>query len=158
MGTFAVVSAYIQKIALVLMPLAGMMLIFYSAYQLWKDLRGAERKKIRERLREEESRKKAKKIEMSIAKQTKSEQSIFDAILGQISLTQKLEVWIQQAGSHDGVAGSGIGGIGCCCRWIDIEIFHLEYHCPDDNRWISSYCCHQNDGEDAYEKTCRSVA
>ncbi len=96
MGTFAVVNAYIKQAMLILMPVAGIMLVFYSGYQLWKDLRGAERKKIRERLREDASRKKAKKAELSITKQ-KAEQSIFAQILGKISITKKLEQWIQQA-------------------------------------------------------------
>ena len=96
MGTFAVINAYIKEAMLILMPLAGMMLIFYSGYQLWKDLRGSDRKKIRERLREDAVRKQVKKAELSITKQ-KSEQFFLSNILNRISITQKLEKWIVQA-------------------------------------------------------------
>ncbi len=96
MGTFAVINAYVKEAMLILMPLAGMMLIFYSGYQLWKDLRGKDRRKIRERLREDAIRKQVKKAELSITKQ-KSEESVLTHILNKISITQKLEKWIVQA-------------------------------------------------------------
>ncbi len=97
MGSISVISAYAKSIMLVLMPLAGMMLIFYSGFQLWKDLRGADRKKIRERLREDESRQRAKKLEQSIARQSKQEKPFFERAIQQVTLTKKIDKWISQA-------------------------------------------------------------
>jgi len=95
MGNFAVIKDYLISIFLVLMPVAGMMLIFYSAYTLWRDVRGVERKKIRDRLREEDARRQAKKAEQSILKDTRN-QSIFETILPKLSLTKKIDKWIEQ--------------------------------------------------------------
>ncbi len=96
MSTFEVINAYIQKSMLILMPLAGITLIVFSAYQLWKDLRKNERKKIKERLREEKIKKQVKKIELAIHGQT-APTNIIEQILAKISITQKLDRWIQQA-------------------------------------------------------------
>jgi tight adherence protein B len=97
MSSFIVIKEYMISFFLILMPVAGMMLIFYSAFTLWKDLRSGEKRKIRERLREEEARRQSKKLDQSIMKQTKSDTSLFERIVRQISLTRKIDKWIVQA-------------------------------------------------------------
>lgn len=97
MGSLSVIQSYATTIFLILMPVAGMMLIFYSAFTLWKDLRDGEKKKIRERLRDEAVRKQAKKIEQSIMKQTKVDFSFVERLLRQMSLTRKIDKWLLQA-------------------------------------------------------------
>lgn len=97
MSSFAVINSYLSSFMLVLMPVAGMMLIFYSVFTLWKDVRGTDRKKIRERLREEDARNHAKRVEQSIAKQSNSETSLFKQIFGQAGLTKKIDKAIVQA-------------------------------------------------------------
>jgi tight adherence protein B len=82
---------------IILLPLAGMMLVFYSLFMLWRDLRGGDKKRILERLREEDVLRHSKKLEQSIRKQSQSEQAAFSSILNQISLTKKVERWIEQA-------------------------------------------------------------
>ncbi|MFA5866278.1 MAG: type II secretion system F family protein [Phycisphaerae bacterium] len=96
MSSLDLINSYITSIMIVLMPLAGMMLISYSAYTLWKDLRGSERKKIQQRLREDDT-KHIKKIEQSIAKANKSQKTFVEIMLHRISLTRKMDQWIVQA-------------------------------------------------------------
>jgi tight adherence protein B len=97
MSSFAVINSYLSSFMLILMPIAGMMLIFYSVVTIWKDVRGADRKKIRERLREEDALKHAKRVEQSIAKQANTETSVFKQVLGRASLTKKIDKAIVQA-------------------------------------------------------------
>jgi tight adherence protein B len=94
---FDLLNKYVTSAFLVLLPIAGMMLIFYSAYQLWRDLRGAEKRKIRERLNEDAMQKKAKRFEQSIRKQDNIDSTLFVGLLKNISLTKKVDKWIEQA-------------------------------------------------------------
>lgn len=96
MGTFSVVSAYVQKIILILMPIAGITLIVFSVYQVWRDLSYSNRRKIKERLKEEKIKKQAKKIELLLSKEN-IPRNFFDKLLSKVSLTQNLDKWIQQA-------------------------------------------------------------
>jgi len=91
------ISSLFSNLIIALMPLAGMMLICYSGYQLWRDLRGTERKKIQERLREDDARRQTQKLEQSIRKQNPNEKTFFELLIGRISLTGKIDRWIEQA-------------------------------------------------------------
>jgi tight adherence protein B len=95
MSGFAAIQDYIGNIMLVLLPVAGMMLVFYSAYQLWKDVNGGERKRIRERLKENDA-KRNKRIEQSIRKAANDEKTTLEQILSKISLTQQIDRCIEQ--------------------------------------------------------------
>ncbi len=97
MSSFAVINSYLSSIMLILMPVAGMMLLFYSVFTLWKDIRGTDRKKIRERLREEDALKHAKRVEQSIAKQANTDTGVLKQLLGRVSLTKKIDKAIVQA-------------------------------------------------------------
>jgi len=96
-STVSVINSYLSSIMVVMLPLAGMMLVFYSAYMLWRDLRGGDKKRILERLRDEDVRRQTKKLEQSIRKQSKSNYAFYETIFNQISLTKKVERWIEQA-------------------------------------------------------------
>ncbi len=95
MSGFDAIKDCLSNMMLVLMPIAGMMLIFYSAYQLWKDVRGADRKKIRDRLKENDARR-TKRIEQSIRKAANNEKTGFEEILSRISLTKQIDRCIEQ--------------------------------------------------------------
>lgn len=97
MSGFSVVSQYMQSIMLVLLPIAGMMLVFYSAYQLYNDLSRADKKKIRERLKEEQGRAKAKKTETSILRRH-DQKKLYEQVLERVKATRKLQTWLNQAG------------------------------------------------------------
>jgi tight adherence protein B len=97
MSSFSALNGIIHNVMLALLPIAGAMLIFYSVYQLWKDVRGTDRKKIRERLKDDEARRQAKRIEQSIRKMNASDKSPLENILNKLSLTQKVDKWIEQA-------------------------------------------------------------
>jgi tight adherence protein B len=92
------INQILGSFMMALLPIAGTMLVCYSAYQLWKDLRGADRKKIRERLKEDEASRQAKRIEQSIRKMNTAEKTNgFEGILNKFSLTKKVDGWIEQA-------------------------------------------------------------
>lgn len=97
MEGFAAFSSYIQSVMVVLLPVAGMMLVFYSGYQLWRDLRNVEKKKIIERLRDERVRQKAKAVEQSLLRNQHGDTKFHKKLLEQVSLTRKLQGWIEQA-------------------------------------------------------------
>jgi tight adherence protein B len=97
MSSFAVMNSYIAGFLLILMPIAGMMLVFYSVVTLLKDVRGADRKKLRDRLREEDARKHANRIEQSIAKQANPDTNLARQLLARISLTKKIAKALLQA-------------------------------------------------------------
>jgi len=96
-GTFAVINYYLQKAVLVVMPVAGVMLVVYSAYQLWTDLRGTEKKRVKDRLKEERARKKAKAAEESFLRSTASQHPFYEKLLGNLSVAGKLQKWTEQA-------------------------------------------------------------
>jgi tight adherence protein B len=82
---------------MVLMPVAGMMLVFYSGYQLWNDLRNIEQKRIRDRLKDERIRQKSNVVEQNILRQLHGDNKFYEKLFNQISLTRKLQRWIDQA-------------------------------------------------------------
>jgi len=94
---FATITSYIQTAMLMLLPIAGMMLVFYSAYQIWNDFHGGDRKKVVERMRDEQARKRVKSVEMSILRNRSGGKKLYETILEQISLTQRIQTWISQA-------------------------------------------------------------
>jgi tight adherence protein B len=95
--SFAELSSHIQSVLMVLMPVAGMMLVFYSGYQLWNDLRNIEQKRIRDRLKDERIRQKSNVVEQNILRQLHGDNKFYEKLLNQISLTRKLQRWIDQA-------------------------------------------------------------
>jgi len=96
-STFSVINSYIASITMILLPVEGMMILFYSIFMLYRDMRGGDKKRILERLREEEVLKHTRKLEQSIRKQSQSETPILEKLFSQISLTKKVERWIEQA-------------------------------------------------------------
>jgi len=96
MGNFGPVLSYMKTIMLMLLPVAGMMLVFYSAYQLVRDLRGSEKRKVRDRLSEERTRQKVKRIEQSILRRT-GRKKLYEPILEKISIARKIQRWVEQA-------------------------------------------------------------
>lgn len=95
MSGFDAIKDYLGNMMIILMPIAGTMLIFYSAYQLWKDVQGGDRKRIRERLKENDA-KRNKRIEQSIRKAASGEKTMVEELLGRISLTKQIDRCIEQ--------------------------------------------------------------
>ncbi len=124
----------INSIMMALLPIAGTMLVCYSAYQLWKDLRGSDRKKIRERLKEDEASRQAKRIEQSILKMNAAEKKNgFEGLLKKLSLTRKVDSWIEQA-NYTFTATKFLLNIGIAvvfaltiCFFLKLSIFPLLF-------------------------------
>lgn len=121
MGNVGSVFSYLQTILLMLLPVGGMMLVFYSAYQLINDFRGSEKKKVRDRLRDDRAREKAKAAEKSILRDIRDHKRLYETVFEQVSVTRKIQRWVEQADM--GISGAkllltlvlaagGIVGIG----------------------------------------------
>ena len=95
MNMFTVIHSYLQSFMLIMLPLAGMMLVFYSSYQLWRDLRGADKKKVRDRLQDDRLRDRAKDS-VSILR-SQSRKKLYETILEQIHITRQIQGWVSQA-------------------------------------------------------------
>lgn len=96
MENFALVSKYIQSILLMLLPIAGMMLVIYSGWQLYNDLRQADRRKLRDRMRDDRMRSRSKQSQQSILRNPHS-RSVYEKMIEKMSLTRKIQKWCVQA-------------------------------------------------------------
>jgi tight adherence protein B len=96
MENFALVSKYIQSILLMLLPVAGMMLVIYSGWQLYNDLRQADRKKLRDRMREDRMRARTRSSQQSILRNPHS-RSVYEKMVEKISLARTIQKLCVQA-------------------------------------------------------------
>jgi len=96
MNVFSTLNSSIAGIMLIMLPIAGMMLVFYSGYQLWRDLRGADKRKVLERLKEERVRQKVKTAQGSLLRSSDSNK-LYSKIVEQISLAKKVQRWVEQS-------------------------------------------------------------
>lgn len=90
-------GSHIQTVALLILPIAGVMFLAWSAVSLYLDLKGGDRRKIVQRMQEQASLKGEEAVKKSILRQTKlASTQGYERFLQKVNIIRKIQRMLDQ--------------------------------------------------------------